>query len=386
MSQESSKKILLFTTAYKPFVGGSELAIQEIIKRLAGWSFDIVTPKLRRDLLTLETFENCHIHRIGFGFEKIDKLLFTFSGFNYARKLIGQNDYRLVHVFQASHAAGAAWRLKLTNKKLPLVVTLQEGKDLDKQNFWIKLARKIILSKADQITAISKYLKEYAKKIKNNTHVAIIPNGVDVGNFSREFSYGELSELKDQLGIKPGEKVVVSVSRLVPKNGIYDLIKGFAMLPREISSHMLKLLLIGTGPEKNNLDELAVELGIRSKVIFVGDIGHDELSKFLKISDVFVRPSLSEGLGSAFLEAMAAGVPIIGTNVGGIPDFLKDGKTGLFCLPGDPESIAEKIQLLLNDHDLRQRVIANALELVKEKYDWEKIAAEYEQVYLSFAW
>jgi glycosyltransferase involved in cell wall biosynthesis len=101
----------------------------------------------------------------------------------------------------------------------------------------------------------------------------------------------------------------------------------------------------------------------------------------LKISDVFVRPSLSEGLGNAFLEAMAASIPVIGTPVGGIPDFLKDEETGLFCEVGNPEDIAQKIEKLVFDDSLRKRIIENGLELVKEKYDWGFIAAQYIELY-----
>lgn len=381
---EKSKKILIFTTAYKPFLGGSELAIQEVVKRLPDWFFNILTPKLRRDLPDLEEYGNYRIHRIGWGHEKIDKLLFPIRGFEYASKLISENKYHLIHAFQASHAAGAAWRLKSNRRCPPFVITLQEGKNLENQNTLVKLARKIILSRADRVTAISEYLKKYAKQINKNIPTSVIPNGVDIENFSREFSYGELSELKDKFEIKPGEKVVVSVSRLVRKNGIADLIRALKILTNELAGlQPCRLVIIGSGPEKNNLEGLAVELGVRNKVVFCGDVNHDQLPKFLKISDIFVRPSLSEGLGSAFLEAMAAGVPIIGTKIGGIPDFLIDQKTGLFCLPNNPESVVEKIKLLLNNPDLRQKIVANALELVKEKYDWQKIAAEYERLYLS---
>jgi glycosyltransferase involved in cell wall biosynthesis len=94
-----------------------------------------------------------------------------------------------------------------------------------------------------------------------------------------------------------------------------------------------------------------------------------------------VRPSISEGLGTAFLEAMAAGLPIVGTNVGGIPDFLKDSQTGLFCTT-ESKSIAEKINLLLKDNDLRNRISENARKLVSEKYQWDNIAEEYKKLYL----
>jgi len=95
----------------------------------------------------------------------------------------------------------------------------------------------------------------------------------------------------------------------------------------------------------------------------------------LALADVFVRPSLSEGLGNVFLEAMAAGLPIIGTPVGGILDFLKDGETGLFCRIKNPKSIAEKIKEILSDDRLREKLIQNGQKLAEEK-DILKLADE----------
>ncbi|MBX4206384.1 glycosyltransferase family 4 protein [Candidatus Parcubacteria bacterium] len=96
----------------------------------------------------------------------------------------------------------------------------------------------------------------------------------------------------------------------------------------------------------------------------------------LREADIFVRPSLSEGQGISFIEAMAAGLPVVATPVGGITDFLKDGGTGLFAKPGDPASIAEAVKRLIGDSALREKVRKNALELVREKYDWSLIAGE----------
>ena len=111
------------------------------------------------------------------------------------------------------------------------------------------------------------------------------------------------------------------------------------------------------------------------------------MPQYLSAADVFARPSLSEGLGSAFLEAMAAGLPVIGTAVGGIPDFLKDPSThsgqatGLFCNVNDPWDLAEKIKTLLTDRELRTKLIDNGRKLVAEKYDWDIIAEKFEEIY-----
>ena len=90
---------------------------------------------------------------------------------------------------------------------------------------------------------------------------------------------------------------------------------------------------------------------------------------------------MSEGLGTAFLEAMAAGVPIIGTSVGGISDFLKDGETGLFCRVGDPADLADKMNVILSDENLRNNLARNGRRLVEEKYDWNKIAEKFRNLY-----
>ncbi len=378
---EISKKTLLFTTAYRPFVGGSEVTIEEVIKRLPDVFFDVVTPRFKRGLPRLETGGNFRIHRIGWGWF-LDKIIFPISGFLYSRKLIKKNNYDFFHVFQASQAGGAAWLAKFFYRRVPLILTLQEGKDLDSQGWFVKLCRKMIVRRANRITVISEYLKKCVQKIRRNAAVAVIPNGVDIDNFCRDFSYGELSVLQDQVGIRPGERVIITVSRLVPKNGVNDLVRAAAVLSEKRKETVFKLLLLGEGGQKSDLLKLADDLKIKDKVVFIGQVNRSDLPKYLKISDAFVRPSLSEGLGNAFLEAMAASVPVIGTPVGGIPDFLKDEETGLFCKVGDPESIAQKIEKLVFDDALRKKMAQNALKLVKEKYNWEIIAGEYAKLYL----
>ena len=375
----NSKRILIFTTAYKPFVGGSEIAIEEVVHRLPDHFFDIITPKMSAALPEMECASNYCIHRVGSGWVG-DKLLFPVFGFFKARKLEKSTHFNYYHAFQASYAAGAAWLLKLFDRNTPFFLTIQEGKDLDAQNWFVKFSRKLIIKKADRISVISEYLKKYVLGIKKKAIVKLIPNGVDVENFSRSFSYGESSQLKDELGILPGEKIIISVSRLVPKNGIKDLIGATAILNKKLHSQAIKLLSIGNGEQKNELVRLTESLGVESNVIFVDHVGHKELPRYLKIADVFVRPSLSEGMGNAFLEAMAAEVPIIGTPVGGIPDFLKDEQTGLFCKPNDPEDLAEIINMVLNDEELRMRLKKNAWTLVAEKYNWNKIVKEYESL------
>ncbi len=378
MTQKST--VLVFTTAYRPLVGGSEIALEEIIRRLPNIFFDILTPKYKPELEKTENFENGRIHRVGFG-SPIDKLFFPVFGFITALKFRPKS----IHAYQASFGAGAAVIYKTFFPKTRFILTLQEGKKLERQNFFIRHFRNLIIRKADVITTISHYLANYAKKINPKVELHIIPNGVDLQQFSISNNrakpssglYGHF-----QLPIEEKSwKTIITVSRLVPKNGIGDLIEAVGKMVNGKLMENIKLLIIGDGPLKEGLKLKAKNLRIEKNIEFLEEISHELLPKYLSMADVFVRPSLSEGLGTAFLEAMAVGLPVIGTAVGGIPDFLKDGQTGLFCKVGDPQDLAEKIKILLTDKELRTRLIDNSRKLVTEKYDWNKIAARFGEIY-----
>lgn len=378
-------KILILSSAYLPHIGGSELAIKNITDRLPDFEFDLITARLDKSTSKYEKLGNVSVFRVGGALSLarlfLPKAFLPLMTFLKAKELLKKNKYIAIHAFQASGAAGAGWLLKCFYPDLYFLVTLQEGKNLKKQGWLVNLFRGLIIKKADQATAISRYLKDYILNIRKELKVELIPNGVDIADFSKKFSYGELTDLDNKLGIKPDDKVIISISRLVPKNGLDLLIRAIASLSKDTQSSY-KLVLVGDGGQKEELIKLTDELGIKDRVIFGGSVNYRDLPLYLKISDVFVRPSRSEGLGNAFLEAMAAGVPIVGTKVGGIPDFLEDRKTGLFST-FEPEDIAFKIRIILENDKLKEEMINSGLSLVAEKYDWDKIAKSFGELYSS---
>jgi glycosyltransferase involved in cell wall biosynthesis len=240
-----------------------------------------------------------------------------------------------------------------------------------------------LLAKADFLQVISQYLADLARKYDYKRKIEVVPNGVNLNKFQIPNDKFQISTFKKELGIEENDKIIISVSRLVEKNGISDLIDAVSRL----LSVDYKLLILGSGPLEGKLKFQASDLKIKDKVIFLGDVPNEKVSEYLAMADVFCRPSLSEGLGNSFLEAMAMGVPIIGTRVGGIPDFLRDPSagleqaTGLFCEEKNPESIAKALKLLLEDEVLRQKIITNGRKLVEEKYDWEKIAKKMTDIF-----
>jgi glycosyltransferase involved in cell wall biosynthesis len=159
---------------------------------------------------------------------------------------------------------------------------------------------------------------------------------------------------------------------------VADIIQALKYLPAHV-----KLLVLGTGSLEHDLKQIAADMHLSDRVSFLGYVSHAEMPKYLQVSDIFIRPSLTEGFGNSFIEAMATGIPVIATPVGGIVDFLKDGETGLFCEVNNPQSIAQKVEKLIKDSESRNYIIERARAMVKEKYQWSRIAGEMKKVLLA---
>lgn len=382
------KRILIFSTAYLPLIGGAEIAVKEITDRLPGFEFVMITAKLKKDLADTEQIGNISVHRIGKG-NAFDKYRLIVQGWKKAREL---GSFDMVWSIMASYAGFTALRFKKRNPKVPFLLTLQEGDsrwDIYKHVWWCWSYFTQIFKQADKIQAISTYLAKWAKELGATCPIEVVPNGVDDERFKIKDLRLVLSEveglkidsgkeIKDQLKISEKTKLVITVSRLVKKNAVSDLIKAMKFL--DSNAH---LLIVGDGELKNQLVLLANQLGVISRIHFIGYLNHEELLSYLQASDIFCRPSLSEGLGNAFLEAMAVGVPVIGTKVGGIPDFLKDGETGWFCEVKNPKSIAEKILYVTDEKnkDMVNKVILEANKMVLQKYFWQSIANQMNHIF-----
>lgn len=383
MSPEQTKKsIIIFSTAYHPFVGGAEIAAKEIVDRIADFNFYLITSKFKKDMPKQEYLRSIDIRRMGFGFWG-DKYLLPILGYFEARKIIKKEKKILLWGMMASQGSIAAYFMKKAQPNIPFLLTLQEG-DPEQylmhgrwglMGFWI---RRIVKS-ADYIQVISSYLKDFASKMGAKSEIEVVPNGVDIKKFSHVYLESELVKIRSSLNIGSNTKIIVTASRLVHKNAVDVLIKAINKLVD--GGEDIVCLIAGHGGKQEELKNLAKDLGISEKIKFLGNVGHEDLPKYFAISDVFVRASRSEGLGSAFLEAMAAGLPVIATEVGGIPDFLKDRETGLFVKVNDEADLAQKIKELLYNNYLREQIIENSKSLVQEKYSWDSIAQTMNKIF-----
>ena len=370
--------IIILSTAYLPFLGGAETAIKGITDKIDDFDFILFTSRFNKKLQRAEKIGNVYVYRLGFG-NLLDKYLLPFAiplKFFKLKKEI--NGPVIFWGMMISFASIAAFFLKLIYPKIPFLLTVQEG---DSEEH-IKYARagliaffwKLLIRRADRIQVISEFLKDLCINFGAKAPVEVIPNGVDFLKFTSPDPQKTLI-LRGRLGIRANDRVIISVSRLSYKNGIDVLIRSFSFL--KIPA---KLLIVGSGEDAKKLSRLAYDLRVDGRVFFE-ESKHDNVPNYLRLANVFVRPSRSEGLCTSFLESMAAGVPIIATSVGGIKDFLKDNETGLAVRIDDPRDIAEKIELFFSDENLQKRLQLNGRKLVKEKYEWSNIALRMKHIF-----
>ncbi len=257
--------------------------------------------------------------------------------------------------------------------KVPLIVTAH-GSDMTGFNGVLgRTVKRWVLRRADAVSANSQFTLRQIQALAPGSPVELIPMGVDLDQFQTKGS----EEVRRQLKIE-GE-FLLYVGRLVEEKGPQVLLQA---MPRVLSIFPLAtLVMIGGGTQRAALEERARGLGIAHAVRFLGRISHHELGSYYKSADVFVGPSLAEGLGIVFLEAAASGATLVGCRVGGVSDILIDEVTGLAVEPGNPDQFAHAVIRVLQDSELRRRLAANARKHVEENFGWKRIAALFDSLF-----
>lgn len=363
-------RILIFSIAYEPLVGGAEVAVRNITDRLSSYEFDLITCRFDQKEPSREKIGNVNVYRVGFG-SRLGRYLYPVLAFRLAKKLHTERPYQITWAIMAAYAGAGAVMFLRRFPEVKFLLTLQEGDSVEHIHGRVRGFKKQwrkIFQRADYIQAISRYLADWAKREGARCPIEVVPNGVDLQKFKAQSAKRKVE--------KGNKKIIITTSRLVPKNGVDLLIHAGAALKTLFPERGFAIWILGVGPDEPKLKTLVHKLGLDAEVKFFGLVSADRLAEFLAQADVFVRPSRSEGLGNAFLEAMAVGVPVIGTRVGGIPEFLTDRVTGLFTKTDDPKDLADKIVELIQNPELRQTLVKNGRNLVQDKYEWTKIASQ----------
>lgn len=359
------KRVLIYSMAYYPLIGGAEIAVKEITDRMPDFEWTMVTRRFDDAHLPYEVIDNIHVYRV-----RCPKIFFPFVGFWKGRQLHKKKNFDIVWAVM-TYAGFAALFLKLNFKNIQFFLNLQEGTpfaDIKRKAFFVYPLFVLMFKKADKIQALSHFLARMAYDIGAQREVAVVPNGVNLSSFSVEPPRDKVLQCAQGLGKKEGDIYLVTVSRLSHKNGIDDVIRALQHVP-----HNVTFLIAGIGEDEMKLRMLAEECGVRERVKFLGLVDQKDLPVLLRVSDIFIRASRSEGLGISFIEAMAAGLPVIATPVGGIPDFIDDRETGIFACPDNPKSVAEVINELVEHDDLRNHIALEGQNRVRMRYGWDTI-------------
>lgn len=294
------------------------------------------------------------------------------------RKVIREKDIGIMHSQTRVSSVLAYWVSRKTS--VPFVSTAHGF-------FRPRWERRVFPCWGERVIAISDAVKEHlVKDFKvSENRIRLVYNGIDLVRNQKsvtslprqsEIVRGNQKEIKEKFGLKEGQ-VVGIIARLSEVKGHRYLITAMKKVIEEIPN--AQLLSVGDGKIKEGLEDLARSLHIENRIHFISAVSDTALA--LSVMDVFVMPSLQEGLGLAIMEAMRAGIPVIGSSVGGIASLVRDGQTGILAAPADSEGLAMAIINILKDRKKARALCDNAAKMIVKEFSLERMALDTEKVY-----
>lgn len=368
-------KLKIGITCY-PTVGGSGVIATELGKLLAerGHEIHFITSSMPFRLNKI--YPNIFFHEVAVN----NYSVFQYPPYDIAlaskmAEVAKEEKLDVLHVHYAiPHAVCAVLAREMSKYSFGIVTTLH-GTDISVlgQDTTLAPAIKYGIEKSDIVTAVSQALKNQTYEIINTQkEIETIYNFVD----ERVYTKVETCDLKEQFGIRPDERVIIHVSNFRKIKNLPHVVESFFKVRERVPA---KLLLVGDGPERHFIYEMVKASPYAEDVLLLGK--QDNLAELYSISDLKLLLSSTESFGLVLLEAMACGVPCIGTNVGGIPEVIQHGVDGFIVSEGDVEQVAEyAVSLLLDEHKL-QSFRQAAMESVKERFHANQIVEQYEKLY-----
>lgn len=369
------RKLKIGITCY-PTVGGSGVIAAELGKLLAEKGHEIHFISSGLPFRLKKMYPNIYYHQV----DVPQYAVFQYPPYDIAlaskmAQVIGMENLDLLHVHYAiPHAVCAILARQMSGKDVKVVTTLH-GTDITILGYDYTLADAIRfgIEQSDAVTAVSNSLiGETYDLIRPEKKIIPVYNFVD----QRVYKKRNNDYLKNELGISPDEKVIIHASNFRPVKRVPDVVKAFRLISEKVRA---KLLLVGDGPQLSLVSRLAEQMELQDRILFLGK--QDAVEELYSISDLFLLLSEKESFGLVALEAMACGVPCIGTNIGGIPEVITDGVNGFLTELGDVNDVAEKSVELLTNPRLYGRLSKEAIRTVNEKFRGDIIVKQYEEVY-----
>jgi glycosyltransferase involved in cell wall biosynthesis len=382
-------RILVLNYEYPPLGGGAAVATAALAQGLAerGVQVDVVTAGTgtAADCCTPESghepFEHpglrvlrvrssrTGVHQAGMG----DAATYLIAALPLIRRLMRTHTYDAIHIF-FSLPTGALLPL-LALRGIPVVVSLR-GSDVpgyDPHNRPLQLAHSLlapltrwIWRRADRVVAVCESLGRLALQTCPDLRYTVVSNGVDLSLFHPRTDARQ-----------PGPIRCLAVARLIERKGLGDLIRAMALLERR----RFQLEIVGGGSDEMVLRDLAAKHGLTEEVRFLGPLSRADVARRYRAADMFTLPSSAEAFGNVFAEALASGLPIVGSAIGGIPDLVEHGTKGLLVEAGNIEALAGAIRYLAEDPDLRREMAQRNRAKAEENLEWSQVTRRYLATY-----
>lgn len=285
----------------------------------------------------------------------------------------------LVHAHTATYDGYVGLMIK-KKFNLPLVCSLR-GSDINIYPHYEKLTMHLtrrVISGADRLISVSSALKNAAMGLENPAkEIQVVYNGCD---FNDPHGSGEFRKMtRSKLGISSKDTVLIFAGSIDKDKGIFELINAFKKLKQKRAD--LHLILLGDGPETGDVKKILLSNDLGRRIHLTGSRPHKEMFLWLKAADLFVLPTYYEGLPNAILEAMACGLPVISTRVGGIPEAVIDGESGILINSKDEDALRSAIEFLLNSNGLAMEMGRNGRAIIERKFSWQRNAEETVRIY-----
>ncbi len=383
-------RVLMLSWEYPPnIIGGIARHVDELSRFLSkrGVEVTVVTPEASGSPLA-EVKEGVNVVRVQIqtpapNFYNWIFLMNHFFSKKIARLIKEQGPFDVVHghdwmvvpsACEAKHYTSSQFMLTFHSLEFRRSQGSQtlESRMIESLEWWGSYdSSKIIVCSRSMADDVRRRLNVDTNKI------AIIPNGIDLGRLSVKV---DISRTREKYGVYWKELMILFVGRLTSQKGCEYLIRA---LPKILEKHNVKLVVVGDGPSRSFLESEAYRLGVSNRVVFTGFLADEEMIRLIKSADVLVVPSIYEPFGIVALEGMAAGVPVVASDVDGLSEIIRHEENGVKVYPQDPSSISWGVDRVLSDTRLAERLREKGRETAEREFSWSAIAEKTENLYKS---
>jgi glycogen synthase len=376
-------KVLILSWEFPPnIVGGLSRHVVGLATHLSEQGHEVhVLTAGKHNLPSFEVMNGIIVHRVRPVNEYDDHFLSWIAGLNMAMafkadQLVEEIDFDLIHAHDWLVGAAAISLKELV--EIPLLTTIhatEHGRNngiyTEMQQFIHEKEQQLIIE-SDQIIVCSEYMKDELNRVflLQNKNITVIPNGIEPLTVKKK-----IAEVIPELADK---KYIFSIGRIVEEKGFETIIEAAAIAKEKKQNFIF--VIAGKGPMLTEYQNQVIVRGLEGYVSFIGYVTDEQRNALIEACELAVIPSLYEPFGIVVLEAMALGKPTVVSNTGGMKGIIKHLQTGMLMVPGNPKSLLEQIEFLLNQPEKAKEIGSKGKQIVQSLYGWKRIAAETSRI------